>query len=136
MHAAIHATPGRQHLAALGHEPAANEGQAAFSQSLVDELRTMPESFREAGYSTVGVVRIPHIHARYGFSQGFDEYLYMDTHQEAYESALSLLAEAKQPFFCYIPPNVNHGPHIPPILPDGSKPAAPAFTSSDDKGGA
>lgn len=29
--------------------------------------------------------------------------------------------KAKKPFFCYIPPNVNHGPHIPPILPDGSK---------------
>jgi len=29
--------------------------------------------------------------------------------------------EAGKPFFCYIPPNVNHGPHIPPILPDGSK---------------
>ncbi len=29
--------------------------------------------------------------------------------------------EAKRPFFCYIPPNVNHGPHIPPILPDGTK---------------
>jgi arylsulfatase len=26
-----------------------------------------------------------------------------------------------KPFFCYIPPNVNHGPHIPPILPDGTK---------------
>jgi len=29
--------------------------------------------------------------------------------------------ETKKPFFCYIPLNVNHGPHIPPILPDGSK---------------
>jgi arylsulfatase len=28
--------------------------------------------------------------------------------------------KAKKPFFCYIPPNVNHGPHIPPILPDGT----------------
>jgi len=27
---------------------------------------------------------------------------------------------AKHPFFCYITPNVNHGPHIPPILPDGT----------------
>ena len=33
----------------------------------------------------------------------------------------SLEAEPDRPFFCYIPPNVNHGPHIPPILPDGSK---------------
>jgi len=29
--------------------------------------------------------------------------------------------KADKPFFCYIPPNVNHGPHIPPILPDGTK---------------
>ncbi len=29
--------------------------------------------------------------------------------------------EAGKPFFAYIPPNVDHGPHIPPILPDGSK---------------
>ena len=29
--------------------------------------------------------------------------------------------KAGKPFFCYIPPNVNHGPHIPPILADGSK---------------
>jgi len=27
---------------------------------------------------------------------------------------------AGKPFFAYITPNVNHGPHIPPILPDGS----------------
>jgi arylsulfatase len=27
---------------------------------------------------------------------------------------------AEKPFFAYITPNVNHGPHIPPILPDGS----------------
>jgi arylsulfatase A-like enzyme len=92
----------RQHRAALGHEPAANEAQAAFSQSLVDELQTMPERFRDAGYSTVGVVRIPHIHPRYGFSQGFDDYLYVGTDREAYETALSLLEEARQPFFAYL----------------------------------
>ncbi|MFC1498109.1 arylsulfatase [Verrucomicrobiota bacterium] len=28
---------------------------------------------------------------------------------------------ADKPFFAYIPLNVNHGPHIPPILPDGSR---------------
>jgi len=28
--------------------------------------------------------------------------------------------EGGKPFFAYITPNVNHGPHIPPILPDGS----------------
>ncbi len=28
--------------------------------------------------------------------------------------------EAGRPFLAYITPNVNHGPHIPPILPDGS----------------
>ena len=27
----------------------------------------------------------------------------------------------KNPFFCYIPTNVNHTPKIPPILPDGSE---------------
>jgi arylsulfatase len=29
--------------------------------------------------------------------------------------------EAGKPFFAYVPLNVNHGPRIPPILPDGSK---------------
>ena len=29
--------------------------------------------------------------------------------------------QVKKPFFCYIPPNVNHTPHIPPILPDGTE---------------
>lgn len=30
-------------------------------------------------------------------------------------------AEAKKPFFAFVPLNVAHRPHIPPILPDGSK---------------
>lgn len=29
--------------------------------------------------------------------------------------------EAGKPFFAYVPLNVDHSPHIPPILPDGSK---------------
>lgn len=28
--------------------------------------------------------------------------------------------KTEKPFFCYVPLNVNHGPHIPPILPDGT----------------
>ncbi len=41
--------------------------------------------------------------------------------------------DAKQPFFCYIPPNVNHGPHIPPILADGTK--GDSMTNLDDNVG-
>jgi arylsulfatase len=41
-----------------------------------------------------------------------------------FDQAIRWIAEQKEkgiPFFAYVTPNVNHGPHIPPILPDGTK---------------
>jgi arylsulfatase len=41
-----------------------------------------------------------------------------------FDRAIAWIGEQKdagKPFFAYVPLNVNHSPHIPPILPDGSK---------------
>lgn len=41
--------------------------------------------------------------------------------------------KGKQPFFCFIPTNVNHTPKIPPILPDGTE--GDIMTNFDDNVG-
>ena len=48
-------------------------------------------------------------------TKGFCTDLYFD------QAIRWIETQQDRPFFCYIPPNVNHGPHIPPILPDGTK---------------
>jgi len=44
--------------------------------------------------------------------------------------------KAENPFFCYLPLNVNHGPFIPPLLPDGSHaPKSEIMKNLDDNVG-
>lgn len=61
-----------QHGVTKGH---AKVGQDVFeTQVLNDELVTLAEEFRDAGYATFGVVKSHHLVPAYGFAQGFDHY--------------------------------------------------------------
>jgi arylsulfatase A-like enzyme len=103
----------RQHRTALGHEPAATPEQMPWSQVLADDFVTLAEVFKDAGYTTFGVVRIPHLLDRYGFAQGFDEYQYVGEDRQVYESALSLAEAADGPFFAYLHFVACHHPFPP-----------------------
>jgi choline-sulfatase len=92
-----------QHRVALGHEPAAEESvNAGWTQVLPEEMVTLAESFRDAGYFTAGLIRIPHLHPRYGFSQGFEVYVYSDDDERMVAQALEVAGEAGRPFFMYL----------------------------------
>ena len=54
----------------------------------------MAEAFRDAGYSTFGVVRITHLHPDFGFDQGFAEYRYFGSDEVARDETLRFAAEA------------------------------------------
>ena len=60
---------------AIGHDPH-GDGPVAVDQRLLPEsLGTIAESFRAAGYRTVGVAANSHLAASLGFAQGFDAYV-------------------------------------------------------------
>ena len=51
-------------------------GTASAAPVLNDGLETMAETFRKAGYRTVGLVANPWLKSEFGFAQGFDQYVF------------------------------------------------------------
>ena len=52
--------------------------------------------------SLAGLTRIPHLHPRYGFSQGFEVYVYSADDEQMLTEALAVAREADRPFFMYL----------------------------------
>jgi len=93
-------------------------------------LVTMAERLRAAGYATAVVQTNPHVHARFGFAQGFERSVdlsYRDDHRVSV-AARGLLRELRAPFFLYLhylAPHVPYKPH-----PDGPfAPLSPRYAA-------
>jgi arylsulfatase A-like enzyme len=80
-------------------------------QGLSEELETLAEILRAAGWSTTGVVSNPHLRSKYGFEQGFDSWIDVDAKDHRHVStqgvtrsvvdALRGYAESAEPFFLF-----------------------------------
>src|SRR5262245_18875352 len=57
------------------------------SMALPSRFETLGEVFRRAGYATIGATGVYHLSARYGFSQGFEEFSGVDSEDEIRRSA-------------------------------------------------
>jgi len=84
---------------------------------LEPEHITLGERLKTAGYRTAAVVRNPHITPRYGFDQGFDEFILPDRDGKAVlAQALEWIDDhqTEEPFFLYIHIMDPHLPYTPP----------------------
>ncbi len=61
---------------------------------MADELATLPEIFRRAGYETVGFYSGPFLHPHFGFAQGFDDYVSCMSESEGSPKDLETLHRA------------------------------------------
>ncbi len=78
---------------------------------------TLAELFQEAGHQTLGVVANPMIAGKFGFAQGFDEYIERDADAEVLGRLfLEWLdgVDRERPFFAYVHFNDVHLPYDPP----------------------
>jgi arylsulfatase A-like enzyme len=88
---------------------------------LADEVTTLAEILRQANFECHGVVTNPNVSARFGFSQGFDSYEYLEilTAEEVNRHAAVLLQNTTSPFFLYLHYLEPHSPYdAPPAYRD------------------
>lgn len=88
---------------------------------LSDNLQTLPEVLKEAGYATAGVSPNPWITKQFGYTQGFDQFYF---HERApankiVEAGRQVLqkwesSSEKSPFFLYLHFLDPHDPYTPP----------------------
>lgn len=97
-----------QHRVALGPEAAQTP---YWTGVLPATLETLAEKFQGATYLTFGAVRIPHLHPKYGFNQGFEEYGYLASDRQVVEETLRLVETADRPFFGYLHLLACHDPY-------------------------
>jgi arylsulfatase A-like enzyme len=88
-----------QHRVALGPEPLETP---YWTPILPASFETLAEKFQQADYLTFGAVRIPHLHPKYGFDQGFEAYGYYARDRQVVETTLQLAEGADRPFFGYL----------------------------------
>ena len=83
---------------------------------LADEVTTLAEILRQANYECHGVVTNPNVSERFGFSQGYDSYEYLDilTAEEVNRHAAFLLQNTTSPFFLYLHYLDPHSPYDAP----------------------
>lgn len=96
--------------------------------SLPEELETLAERLRRAGYRTAAWAPNPTLHRRFGFDQGFDLYddrilkgrtgeawERFETASRIHEGAWRFLhPQDARPFFLYLHYRDVHGPYVPP----------------------
>lgn len=88
---------------------------------LMAEVTTLAEILHHAGYECRGIVTNPNVGERFGFSQGFDSYDYIDilTAEEVNRHAEALLKNTTGPFFLYLHYIDPHSPYrAPPAYRD------------------
>jgi len=87
---------------------------------LPDDITTLAEAFRAAGYQTYGLTTNPNVHSRMGFAQGFDRYaepakLWRERMAKtpghlAVDQALEWVADTEEPFFLQVLLVTAHAP--------------------------
>lgn len=109
--------------------------------ALPEPAVTLGELLRERGYRTVGASANGWISREFGFGQGFDELLLLDSHEQAEkvnEHVLPLLGHLEPPFFLYVHYIDPHAPYGPRTawnggeLPAGLRAQAPVTIESLD----
>ncbi len=85
------------------------------AEVLGDELLTMAESFRDAGFATMGLVTSLHLPPKYGFAQGFDTYFDPENLKVGDVGRVSKLLELihgldEASYFAYVHQNACHLP--------------------------
>jgi arylsulfatase A-like enzyme len=85
--------------------PAENDGDRMVAQRLRDELHTLAERLKAAGYTTAAFVNQVHLKPKFGFAQGFDHYNW-STGRKAHEVNRALLdwleTAPRRPLFVYV----------------------------------
>ncbi|MCU0302868.1 MAG: sulfatase [Thermoanaerobaculales bacterium] len=86
---------------------------------LPDELPTLPELLRAAGYETGAVVANAYVGRPFGFARGFDHFEFID-HREGRSEVVHervaawLVGRGNHPFFLYVHTIDPHAPYAPP----------------------
>lgn len=81
------------------------------------ERFSAPEIFKSAGYHTIGIMQNPNLDARFGFDQGFDEFVHIvttDVPDRVSSVAVGLLTKAirkNRPVFAFIHYQEPHWPY-------------------------
>lgn len=106
-----------QHGVLKGHDPKGSpkgeEGQLYSTQVLPDKHETLAERMKKAGYRTYGVVKSQHLVPKYGFAQGFDDYLTPEVtgrDTRRVERFLELAKQSPDKSFGYLHVNACHYP--------------------------
>jgi len=105
-----------QHGVMEGHEPREGSGHSFTTQVLDDDLLTMAERLRDAGFSTFGVVKSQHLLPEYGFAQGFEAYFGpedVDGDTKRVDKVLEIVSRSQAPFFGYLHLSGPHHPFPP-----------------------
>ena len=115
LHPASHGVEHGMLGAGKGIRAAALEGQ----EVIAEEIATLAELLRDAGWATFGVTANGHLDARFGFAQGFDHYRGVEfAGLERVEAALGELREsiaAADPFFLWVHLLDPHAPYTPRV---------------------
>ena len=101
-----------------GHPSLENKNRI-MSDVLSEDLITLPEVLKKAGYITGAFVTNPHLRPFFGFDQGFDTYQYLDSSTRAEVLNNTVLRWLRRqpknrPFFVYVHYMDVHEPYNPP----------------------
>lgn len=85
------------HMSILTGRSLLGHGVVTDSQKLGDDIPTLAESMKGAGYTTHAIVSAPYVEARYGFNRGFDSYddqtIRFATHGASYKEVTAPLLQ-------------------------------------------
>jgi arylsulfatase len=85
------------HMSILTGRSLLGHGVVTDAQKLGDDIPTLAESFKAAGYATHAIVSAPYVEARYGFDRGFDSYddqtIRFATHGASYKEVTAPLLQ-------------------------------------------
>lgn len=85
------------HMSILTGRSLLGHGVVTDAQRLGDDIPTLAEGFKAAGYTTHAIVSAPYVEARYGFGRGFDSYddqtIRFATHGASYKEVTAPLLE-------------------------------------------
>ena len=75
-------------------------GKPPMIEILAERLETLPEKLRDAGYRTAAFLSNYHLDEKFGYAQGYDDYLFVQD-REAIDRTIELLASAERPVFAW-----------------------------------
>jgi arylsulfatase A-like enzyme len=106
------------HASMLTGVSPALHGAIGNKTSISSEITLLAEFFKDAGYTSAGIVNGPYVSAKFGFSRGFDSFTYIKKplwreHQDAVLKSIKSGSE-NQPFFGFFHYMSVHLPYNPP----------------------